>query len=171
MYTMAEIGVALAGFAAIVIALRQKEGASLTDGDRKVVASLIERGLVAAMLSFLPILLDRPRPLQRDRVVHLQRNIRAVWCFAGDPHVAEPQIRYQCSPFGLRPDLQYAHGPGFVGGRLAVPACLRAGTPAKRVVVSRWRHVAPVFSRLSLLFRASRMDPCRLTNQLIQTKI
>ncbi len=57
MYAMAEVGVALAGFAAIVIALRQKEGAALSEGDRRVVASLIERGLAVAILSFLPILL------------------------------------------------------------------------------------------------------------------
>ncbi len=57
MYAMAEAGVTLAGFAAIVIALRQKEDSSLSDGDRKVVASLIERGLAVAMLSFMPILL------------------------------------------------------------------------------------------------------------------
>ena len=58
MYATAEVGVALAGFAAIVIALRRKEDSSLSDAPKLVVASLIERGLVAAFLSFLRILLS-----------------------------------------------------------------------------------------------------------------
>ena len=57
MYTAAEVGVALAGFAALVIAIRQTAGSPLSDADRAMVASLVERGLVAAFLSFLPILL------------------------------------------------------------------------------------------------------------------
>ncbi len=49
MYTTAEIGVALAGFAALVISFRQRQDSSLTDADRLVVASLVERGLMAAV--------------------------------------------------------------------------------------------------------------------------
>jgi hypothetical protein len=57
MYTTAEVGVALAGFAALVISFRQREGSPLTDLDRLVTANLVERGLMAALFSFLPILL------------------------------------------------------------------------------------------------------------------
>jgi hypothetical protein len=57
MYTAAEIGVALAGFAALVISFRQRQDLSLSESDRLVVASLVERGLMAAFFSFLPILL------------------------------------------------------------------------------------------------------------------
>ena len=57
MYTSAEVGVALAGFAALVIAFRQRQDSALSDSDRRVVASLVERGLMAAFFSFLPILL------------------------------------------------------------------------------------------------------------------
>ena len=57
MYATAEVGVALAGFAAIVIALRRREDSLYSDAYKLVVASLIERGLVAAFLSLLPILL------------------------------------------------------------------------------------------------------------------
>ena len=57
MYTAAEVGVALAGFAALVISFRQREGSALSDLDRLVTANLVERGLMAALFSFLPILL------------------------------------------------------------------------------------------------------------------
>jgi hypothetical protein len=57
MYTTSEIGVALAGFAALVIAFRQRQDSTLSDSDRRIVASLVERGLMAAFFSFLPILL------------------------------------------------------------------------------------------------------------------
>jgi hypothetical protein len=57
MYTAAEVGVALAGFAALVISFRQRAGSSLSDLDRLVTANLVERGLMAAFFSFLPILL------------------------------------------------------------------------------------------------------------------
>jgi hypothetical protein len=57
MYTSAEIGVALAGFAALVILFRQRQDSLLSNTDRLVVASLVERGLMAAFFSFLPILL------------------------------------------------------------------------------------------------------------------
>ena len=49
MYSAAEVGVALAGFAALVIAIRQRAGSPLSDTDRVLVASLVE---------FLPIPLD-----------------------------------------------------------------------------------------------------------------
>lgn len=55
--TAAEIGVALAGFAALVIAVRQRGAGMLSPNDRNLVASLIERGLVASFFSFLPLLL------------------------------------------------------------------------------------------------------------------
>jgi hypothetical protein len=55
--TSAEIGVALAGFAALVIVVRQRAADELSYGDRIAVASLIERGLMAALFSFLPLLL------------------------------------------------------------------------------------------------------------------
>jgi hypothetical protein len=57
MYTAAEVGVALAGFAALVISFRQREDSALSDLDRLVTANLVERGLMAAFFSFLPILL------------------------------------------------------------------------------------------------------------------
>lgn len=71
MYTSAEVGVALAGFAALVIAFRQRKDSSLSDNDRLVVSSLVERGLMAAFLSFLPILL-----------VGLGLSERLVWFFS-----------------------------------------------------------------------------------------
>jgi|GEM_PF-1702208 len=55
--TSAEIGVALAGFAALVIVVRQRSADELSSSDRMLVASLIERGLMAALFSFLPLLL------------------------------------------------------------------------------------------------------------------
>lgn len=57
MYTAVEAGVALAGFSALVIALRQRDSKSLSTSDRIVVASLVERGLMAAFFAFMPILL------------------------------------------------------------------------------------------------------------------
>jgi hypothetical protein len=56
--TSAEVGVALAGFAALVIAVRQRGGDELALADRLLVSALIERGLMAALLSFLPLLLS-----------------------------------------------------------------------------------------------------------------
>jgi hypothetical protein len=55
--TSAEIGVALAGFAALVIVVRQRAADQFSSSDRMLVASLIERGLMAALFSFLPLLL------------------------------------------------------------------------------------------------------------------
>ncbi len=57
MYAAVEAGVALAGFAALVVVLRQASDSPLLESDRFIVYSLVERGLVAAFLSFLPILL------------------------------------------------------------------------------------------------------------------
>jgi len=56
--TCAEIGVALAGFAALVMAFRQGRAESLSPLHRVLVALLIERGLVATFLSLLPIVLS-----------------------------------------------------------------------------------------------------------------
>ena len=55
--TTAELGVGLAGFAALFIAIRGPESSSLSQVDRLLIANLIERGLVAALMSLLPILL------------------------------------------------------------------------------------------------------------------
>ncbi len=41
--TAAEVGVALAGFAALVVAIRHREASSLSDIDKLVIASLVER--------------------------------------------------------------------------------------------------------------------------------
>ncbi len=57
MYTIAELGVGLSGFAALVIAIRRRDESSLSSGDRDTVIALIERGLMAAFLSLLPVLL------------------------------------------------------------------------------------------------------------------
>ena len=77
MYTTAEIGVALAGFAALVISFRQRQDSSLSNSDRLVVASLVERGLMAAFLSFLPILL-----------FGLGLSERLIWFFSSGTFVA-----------------------------------------------------------------------------------
>lgn len=52
--TAAEVAVALAGFSALVIVLRRSDSRGVPPG---LVASLIERSLVATMLSLLPVLL------------------------------------------------------------------------------------------------------------------
>lgn len=57
MYAAVEAGVALAGFSALIIALRQRDNKTLSAQDRIVVASLVERGLMAAFFALLPILL------------------------------------------------------------------------------------------------------------------
>jgi hypothetical protein len=57
MYTIAELGVGLSGFAALIIAIRRRSESSLSDSDRDTVTALIERGLMAAFLSLLPVLL------------------------------------------------------------------------------------------------------------------
>ena len=77
MYTSAEIGVALAGFAALVISFRQRQDSSLSDADRLVVASLVERGLMAAFFSFLPILFSG-----------LGLSERLIWFFSSGIFVA-----------------------------------------------------------------------------------
>lgn len=55
--TCAEVGVALAGFSALVVAVRQRGAEALPAMDRRLVALLIERGLMATFLSFVPLLL------------------------------------------------------------------------------------------------------------------
>ncbi|RKX35527.1 MAG: hypothetical protein DRP64_19290 [Verrucomicrobia bacterium] len=55
--TCAEVAVALAGFSALVVAVRQRGDDELAPLDRSLVSSLIERSLVAVFFSFLPILL------------------------------------------------------------------------------------------------------------------
>lgn len=77
MYTAAEIGVALAGFAALVISFRQRQDSSLSDADRLIVATLVERGLMAAFFSFLPILL-----------LGLGLSERLIWFFSSGTFVA-----------------------------------------------------------------------------------
>ncbi len=77
MYTTEEIGVALAGFAELVISFRHRQDSSLSDADRLVVASLVERGLMAAFFSFLPILL-----------FGLGLSPRLVWLFSSGTFVA-----------------------------------------------------------------------------------
>jgi hypothetical protein len=56
--TCAEIGVALAGFAALAMILEQRPGAPDTSIVRVYVATLIERGLAATFLALLPSLLE-----------------------------------------------------------------------------------------------------------------
>ncbi|MEP1471760.1 MAG: hypothetical protein ABJK25_12365 [Halieaceae bacterium] len=58
LYTCAEIGVALSGFAALVVAIGQKSRGDSNATDIWYVNVIIERGLVAALLAMLPILLD-----------------------------------------------------------------------------------------------------------------
>lgn len=53
----AEVSAALAGFSALVVAVRQRGSEELPPQYRELVSSLIERSLVAVFLSFLPILL------------------------------------------------------------------------------------------------------------------
>jgi hypothetical protein len=53
--TSAEVAVALAGFSALVLAIRQGASEAVPPG---FVATLVERCLVAVILSFLPILLS-----------------------------------------------------------------------------------------------------------------
>jgi hypothetical protein len=55
--TCAEIGVALAGFSALVVAVHQRGTEPLSAMDRRLVALLIERGLMATFFSLLPVLL------------------------------------------------------------------------------------------------------------------
>jgi hypothetical protein len=55
--TCAEVGVALAGFSALVVAIRQRGSDPISAVNRRFVSVLIERGLMATFLSLLPILL------------------------------------------------------------------------------------------------------------------
>jgi hypothetical protein len=56
LYVCAQIGVALSGFSAIATVLRAREQIGAID--KLIVARLVERGLVAAFLALLPILLS-----------------------------------------------------------------------------------------------------------------
>lgn len=55
--TCAEVAVALAGFAALVVAIRQRGADGIPPLVRRLVLSLIERSLVATLLALLPELL------------------------------------------------------------------------------------------------------------------
>ena len=57
LYACVEAGVALAGFSALMIALRQRGPSQLSTYDRAVIATLVERGLMAAFCSLLPLFL------------------------------------------------------------------------------------------------------------------
>ena len=56
--TCAEVGVALAGFSALVVAIRQRSDEELSLVYRRFVAALIERGLMATFFSLLPVVLS-----------------------------------------------------------------------------------------------------------------
>ena len=56
LYACVEAGVALSGFAALAIALRSRGDREYTAYERTLVASLIERGLLAALFSLAPML-------------------------------------------------------------------------------------------------------------------
>lgn len=56
--TCAEVGAALAGFSALVVAIRQRSEQPLAPFYRRLVAVLIERGLLATFFSLLPVLLE-----------------------------------------------------------------------------------------------------------------
>ncbi len=58
LYACVEAGVAISGFSALVIALRGREPVALAEYERRTVVRLVERGLMAAFLSLLPILLS-----------------------------------------------------------------------------------------------------------------
>jgi len=55
--TCAEVGVALAGFSALIVAVRQRGSEPLSVADRHSVTLLIERGLASTFLELLPIVL------------------------------------------------------------------------------------------------------------------
>lgn len=57
-YTCAEIGVALSGFAALVVAIGQRAGKETSQADIWYVGVLVERGLAAALFALLPMLLE-----------------------------------------------------------------------------------------------------------------
>ena len=58
LYACVEAGIALSGFAALALAIRSRTGANYTPYERGLVASLVERGLVAALLGLTPLLLQ-----------------------------------------------------------------------------------------------------------------
>jgi len=77
LYACVEAGVALSGFSALIIALRRREPTQFSAYDRQLVASLVERGLMAAFFSLLPILL-----------FGLGLSEQLVWLFTGGTFVA-----------------------------------------------------------------------------------
>ena len=78
LYSCVEAGVALSGFAALTLAIRSRSGAEYTEYERKLVASLIERGLMAALLALLPLLL-RSFSLQEPTVWALSSGTFVVY--------------------------------------------------------------------------------------------
>jgi hypothetical protein len=56
-YTLAQIGIAFAGFATILMALRESRGRPMTKFDLWVAKSYIQSGLVTAICAMLPALL------------------------------------------------------------------------------------------------------------------
>ncbi|MFK7899041.1 MAG: hypothetical protein AB8G23_24640 [Myxococcota bacterium] len=56
LYACVEAGVAISGFSALAIALRSRDDREHTAYERTLVASLIERGLLAALFALLPML-------------------------------------------------------------------------------------------------------------------
>jgi hypothetical protein len=77
LYACVEAGVALSGFSALIIALRRREPLQFSAYDRQLVANLVERGLMAAFFSLLPILL-----------FGLGFSERLVWLFSSGAFVA-----------------------------------------------------------------------------------
>jgi len=55
--TCAELAVAIAGFSAVALALRQQPGKQFEDNDGYRIRVIIERGLTAALFAMLPLLL------------------------------------------------------------------------------------------------------------------
>ena len=58
LYTCAQISIAIVGFSSIAVALRQKQGSNFDEQDGHRIRIIIERGLMAALLAILPLLLN-----------------------------------------------------------------------------------------------------------------
>jgi len=58
LYTCAQLSIAIVGFSAIAVALRQKSGTSFNEQDGYRIRMIIERGLMAAFLAMFPVLLN-----------------------------------------------------------------------------------------------------------------
>jgi len=58
LYTCAELSIAIVGFSAIAVALRQKQGTNIDEQDGHRIRMIIERGLMAALLAMLPLMLS-----------------------------------------------------------------------------------------------------------------